>query len=101
MNHLAVTCSLDAAAIDARRDALLTDLVRRAEHREQLPAGYRLRFPATGDTLAAVARAVEAERQCCRFLRFLITVEPDGGPISLELAGPPGTGEFLRALLEA
>ena len=48
-----------------------------------------------------VPDAVEAQRQCCRFLRFEITVEPDGGPISLELSGPPGTREFIAALLDS
>ncbi len=43
---------------------------------------------------------VSAERQCCRFLRFGITVEPDNGPVFLELTGPPGTREFIAALLE-
>jgi hypothetical protein len=66
-----------------------------------LPDGLRLRFPPSAETLAAVASAVEAERHCCRFLRFGITVEPDGGPIILELSGPPGTREFVAALLEA
>ena len=47
-----------------------------------------------------IARAVDAERQGCRFLRFRITVEPDGGPIVLELTGPPGTREFISALLD-
>jgi len=55
---------------------------------------------ASADALSAVLETIDAERQCCRFLRFDITVEPDGGPIWLELAGPPGTREFLAALLE-
>jgi len=50
--------------------------------------------------LSTIMQAVDAERQCCRFLRFVIAVEPDGGPISVELTGPPGTREFLTALLE-
>jgi hypothetical protein len=29
------------------------------------------------------------------------TVEHDGGPISLELTGPPGTREFMSALFDA
>jgi hypothetical protein len=45
--------------------------------------------------------AVEAERQCCRFLRFAIVVEPDGGPIALQLSGPTGTRAFLSGLIEA
>jgi hypothetical protein len=75
-------------------------LVRRAEHREELSHGLRLQFAASGDTIALIAQAVDAERQCCRFLRFGITVEPDGGPVFLDLTGPSGTREFVNALLE-
>lgn len=50
--------------------------------------------------VAGIARAVEAERHCCRFLRFTITVEPDDGPLTLDLTGPQGTREFVVALLE-
>jgi hypothetical protein len=42
---------------------------------------------------------IDAERQCCRFLRFQLTVEPDLGPMWLEVAGPPGTADFLTDLL--
>ena len=66
-----------------------------------MPEGYRLRFTATDDILPAIARAVDAERQCCRFLRFQVTVEPDGGPIWLDTIGPVGAGEFLAALFES
>ena len=64
-------------------------------------SGHRLRFAASEEMLATIAQTVEAERQCCRFLRFQITVEPDGGPISLELSGPPGTREFIAGLLDS
>jgi hypothetical protein len=100
MADLPVACSLDPAALKARREGLLSDLLRRAEAHEDSPDGHRLRFAAGGDTLAMVARAVEAERHCCRFVRFQITVEPDGGPIWLALTGPAGTREFLSALLD-
>ena len=55
---------------------------------------------ATADTLSTIARAVEAERTACRFLRFAITVEPEGGPVFLEFSCPRGTREFVAALLE-
>jgi hypothetical protein len=56
-----------------------------------------LTFPP--DALAAIASTIEAERRCCRFLRFDVTVAPDGGPVWLMLTGPPGTREFLAALI--
>jgi hypothetical protein len=98
---LPIVCTLGPAALAARREGLLSDLLRRADDHQDLPEGYRLRFPADGGTFGAVARAVDAERHCCRFLRFQITVEPDGGPVWLELTGPPGTREFLSALLDS
>ena len=95
-----IMCTLDPASLQARRDGLLSDLLRRAEAHEPLDAGHRLRFPAGGGTIPAIARVIEAERQCCRFLRFTLTVEPDGGPVILELTGPAGTREFIATLLE-
>ena len=101
MPDLPIVCTLGPAALAARREGPLSDLLRRADDHQDLPEGLRLRFPADGDTFGVIARAVDAERQCCRFLRFQITVEPDGGPVWLELTGPPGTREFMSALLDS
>jgi hypothetical protein len=100
MPDLPVACTLGPAALAARRQGLLAELWRGAEAHEELVNGYRLSFPCTDHTLTLVLKAVEAERRCCEFLRFQITVEPGGGPVSLELTGPSGTREFLAALLE-
>jgi hypothetical protein len=76
------------------------DLVRRAMRRDVLANGLRLEFAASGDTIGLIARVMDAERQCCRFLRFGLTVEPDGGPVVLEVTGPAGTEDFLSALFQ-
>lgn len=94
-----IVCSLSPAALVARRENLLNALFDRANERTELPNGCRLRFVTEGEILFEIARAVDAERQCCRFLSFTVSVEADGGPITLELTGPPGTREFLASLL--
>ena len=99
-NDLPIVCTLTPDALRARREGLLAELLRRSTGRELLPEGLRLRFASSADSLASIARVVEAERHCCRFLRFTITVEPDEGPLTLDLTGPPGTREFVVALLE-
>jgi hypothetical protein len=96
---LPVVCTLTPETMATRKANLLSGLVGRAEKREDTADGIRFNFPS--DALSAVATTVDAERQCCRFLRFEITVEADGGPIRLSLSGPPGTREFLTALIEA
>jgi len=49
--------------------------------------------------LTEIVSVIEAERECCRFLKFGLTLEPDGGPLLLEVTGPEGTQEFLLSLL--
>jgi hypothetical protein len=101
MADLPVVCTLGPRALAARREGLLSELRRSAQEHEELADGHRLSFATTADTLGLLMKTVEAERQCCRFLRFQITIEPDGGPVSVELTGPAGTREFLSALFES
>jgi hypothetical protein len=100
MPNLPIACTLGPAAMKARRDDLLGSLVRRADERRDLPDGYHVRFTAADDTLSTIGKVIDVERQCCRFLTFRVTVEPDSGPIWLEVTGPPGTREFLAGLLD-
>lgn len=101
MSDLPVVCTLDPAALATRREGLLNELVRRAERIEEQADGYRFRFAPSNDVLTLISRAITAERLCCRFLGFNLTVEPDEGPVHLDLTGPPGTREFLAALFDA
>ena len=100
MAELPIACTLTPEALRTRREVLLMDLVERAVRREDLSDGLRLEFAVSGDTIDLIARAVEAERHCCRFLRFAMIVEPDSGPLFLELTGPPGTRNFMSGLVE-
>ena len=99
MAEIPIACTLSSDALQARRDGLLAALLQRAERHELIDGGLRVAFPPDDDTLTTLAQVVDAERRCCRFLRFVITVEPNAGPISLELSGPPGTREFIAGLL--
>jgi hypothetical protein len=96
---LPVICTLTPDTRATWKAALLPGLVRHAESREDTADGVRFKFSA--DTFSMLVSTVEAERQCCRFLRFDISIEPAGGSIWLSLSGPPGTRDFLAALLDS
>jgi hypothetical protein len=98
MSDLPIVCTLSPADLSARSGDLLPGLLMRAEERRPLEDGYALRFASGGGILLDIARVLEAERACCRFLRFRITAEPDLGPVWLEVTGPAGTREFLESL---
>jgi hypothetical protein len=59
------------------------------------PAGFELRFAGDEATVADVLELVRLESRCCAFLRFRLTLEPAGGPLLLEISGPPGGAELL------
>ena len=100
MEHLPITCTLTDDALRARRRGVLAEVAAMATNKTKVTAGYRFEFPATSEALTRITAMVEAERQCCRFLRFMLTVEPDLGPIALEITGPQGAKDFLDALFE-
>lgn len=99
MPELLVACSLTEPELAARRAGVLGEVRRAQEAARWLPDGVELRFAPEPERLALLATFIELERRCCAFLRFRLTVGPAGGPIWLELTGPPGTREFLQAEL--
>ena len=99
MADLPIACSLTHADLEAKRGDLLPGLLRHSSATVETPAGYRYRFDTAPDGLSAIAAAVEGERQCCRFLQFSITLEPNLGPIWVDVSGPEGTKTFLADLL--
>ena len=100
MKPMPIACSLAPEAIAARKAGLLPGLAARAVAIEERPDGLRLRFAPADGLLGEIAAVIDAERRCCRFLQFDVTVQQDGGPIVLSLTGPPGTREFVSQLIE-
>ena len=98
MADVPVACTLSSEDMAARRDDLLPGLIGLAIARKELEEGASYQFAADADLLTRIARTIDAERQCCRFLRFALVVEPDGGMVTLTVTGPPGTREVLRDL---
>src|SRR6266542_3114639 len=96
---LPIVCTLQPGDLNARAAELLPGLAAQAASRQSIEGGCRLQFVATTDILQTIFKVTDAERQCCRFLRFVVTVEPGGRPISLDITGPVGTSEFLAALI--
>ena len=99
VNDPPIICTLTPAALAVTRDGLLPGLAKQADDVQELADGYRLHFTPAPDLLTAIARVIDAERQCCQFLRFDLSVAPALGAISLTVTGPEGTVALLRSLL--
>jgi hypothetical protein len=94
---LPIACTLTEEELRERRRELL-DHFRTYTHRsESLPNGYAYTFETCTGLLADLARFVELERQCCRFLTFRISIEPQQD-VRLEITGPNEAKDLITEL---
>ena len=99
MDDLPIACTLSEDSLRVRKESLAR-VATQSMKTTKVENGFRLEFAAGSDTLMNIVAVIDAERQCCRFLRFALTIEQNLGPIVLELTGPDGTQGFLEALFD-
>lgn len=96
--NIPVACCLSDAELRRREATLLADLKSALVASEELEDGYAFRVPGEKKWLALVADLIIAERDCCPFLTFQLTAEPQMGALTLRVTGPDGTKEFLKSV---
>jgi hypothetical protein len=98
MAHVPVVCTLTPAEREAYNEKGLPRLLRAAPERSELSTGYRFRFEHEPGLLVRIAEAIQRERECCRFFRFQLSLEPDLGSITLDVSGHAEAKAFLGDL---
>jgi hypothetical protein len=99
MPDVPVACRLSDGELRQREATLLAQFKSAVTRTEELADGYVFRIPGAKKWLAVVSDLILAERECCPFLKFELTVEPNLGPLTLRVTGPDGTKEFLKPIL--
>ena len=94
-----VACCLSDAELRKRVATLVARFESAALATEELPDGYVFRVPGDKKWIGVVWEAILAERECCPFLTFELTAQPNMGPVSVRITGPAGTKDFLKAVL--
>ena len=94
-----VTCCLSDAELGKRVATLHTRFASAVIATEELPDGYVFRVPGDKKWMGVVWEAIVAERECCPFLTFELTAQPNMGPVSVRVTGPAGTKDFLKTIL--
>ncbi|HEV3419883.1 MAG TPA: hypothetical protein VG075_06230 [Candidatus Acidoferrum sp.] len=98
-DELPIACCLTDAEFREREALLLTRFKAAASTTAELPDGYAFLAPGEKTWIALLGELMVAERECCPFMRFELTAEPNMGPVTLSVTGPPGAKTFLRKLL--
>ncbi len=94
-----VACCLSDAELRKRVATLLARFGSAVIATEELPNGYVFRVPGDKKWMGIVWEAIVAERECCPFLTFELTAQPNMGPVSVRVTGPAGTKAFLKTII--
>jgi hypothetical protein len=97
-DDIPVACSLTDAELRARLATLVAEFKSRVIATEELRDGYAFHIRGDKKSITAVAELIAAERECCRFLGFELTAEPNMGPVIVRVTGFPGTKELLKMM---
>jgi hypothetical protein len=97
-DEIPVACCLSDEELRNREATLLAQFKAGLIGSEELHDGYVFRVPGDKKWIALVSELIVAERECCPFLKFELSMEPGMGPVSVRMTGPDGTKEFLRSI---
>jgi len=89
-------CQLSEAEMRQREATLLGRFKSGVITATELEDGYVFRLPGQQEWLTLLAELMIAERECCPFLTFQLTAEPQLGAIAFQITGPEGTKELLK-----
>ncbi|MEV0590350.1 heavy metal-responsive transcriptional regulator [Nonomuraea cavernae] len=90
-----VACTLGGPELQARTEQW-RQLVEKAEAREEIPDGLRLRFPAGMELAGQVAALAAAEQGCCAFFDFTLHLSP--AALELTVRAPEAAAPLLADL---
>jgi hypothetical protein len=97
-NEAECTCRLAGAEFRDRVTAS-RNVLRSAQARDELRGGYAFQFEASSERLHQLAELIDAERQCCPFLTFVLRVPAHKNALVLQIKGPEGAKRLIRAEL--
>ncbi len=96
--EIPIACSLDNNELQERRKTVLDKLAASLIDSEELPDGFRYRFPLDDLILLNLITSINLERKCCPFLDFKLSLEAGKDFASLDLTGGQGAKEAIKEL---
>lgn len=92
-------CNLSAIPKEhrAEHDTNARQLFAAAQEVRTLPLGYAWRFPNEMETFQYILAFVNYERLCCPFFHFRLDIEPEQGPVWLQITGSRDIKPFAQS----
>ncbi|HET7107458.1 MAG TPA: hypothetical protein VFI38_11660 [Candidatus Acidoferrum sp.] len=98
-DEISIACTLTDAEFREREALLLARFKAAVGEATEVPDGFTFSAPGAKEWIALLAEVMAAERECCPFLRFALTAEPDMGVVTLSVTGPAAAKPLIKKLL--
>jgi len=95
-DEIPIACRLTDAEFREREALLLARFKAAVATTRELPDGFAFLAPGEKTWITLLTDLIVAERECCPFLRFELTAEPNLGPVTLSVTGPAGSNAFVK-----
>ena len=94
-----IACRLSDSEFRKREATLLAQFRSAVLSTEELADGYAVRILGDKKGMLLVCELILAERECCPFLTFELTAQPNMRPVRLRVTGPADSKDFLKTIL--
>jgi len=98
-NDAPLACKLAPPELAQRRAELEAEIFNGILETRELEDGYGFRFPESDEWVQKLTQLILFERECCSFFRFELIVEPEHGPVWINLRGGPEVKSFIAVLV--
>jgi hypothetical protein len=95
----ACICRLSSAELITRKQSIIGQLKTEILEVREMENGFAYRFHGRDEIFDALTHFIKTERTCCPFFEFSLVVSKNSSRIWLELSGPEGVKEFIKAEL--
>jgi hypothetical protein len=72
-------------------------LMASVQEAQALPTGYALRLPNETEIVQTIMAFLAYERLCCPFFHFVLDIQPEQGPIWLQVTGAVDIKPFVQS----
>ena len=100
LRNKSLVCQLTSPELTLRKQEVIAVLKKQVLDSRETAHGFAYKFKGSDGILDQLSEFIKAERQCCPFFTFTLSVGQESEEVWLELAGPEGAKEFIKTELE-
>lgn len=93
-----MACKLTSPELRERKSTAIASLQSKIKNKVELSNGFKYQFEASDEVLDELITFIKAERLCCDFFAFDLSIRENNAWLSI--TGPDGAKEFIKTELE-